>query len=96
MDWLAGKIDDILIWMAEMLQWLFVEKLFGGIMSVLGDAIAAIPVPDFMGDIGMYASDIAGSQVGWLWNVFAFSEGIAIIAAAYGIRFAIRRLPVIG
>lgn len=96
MDWLAGKIDDILIWLVEMLQWLFVEKLFGGIMTVLGDAIAAIPVPDFMSDIGAYATDIANSQVGWLWNVFALSEGIAIIAAAYGIRFIIRRLPVIG
>ena len=79
-------------WIQEQLTtfalWLF-EKFLGGMAAI----IEAIPVPDFLTDIG---SLTIPPSVAWAASAFELQSGMAIIVTAYGLRFIIRRLPIVG
>lgn len=91
---MADLISDALEWLKEFFQWVFMwlwQQILDGLLAVLN----AIPVPDFVNQAqGAFAS-LSGNIL-FFANKFALGEGIVMVLAAYGIRFLIRRIPIIG
>lgn len=91
---MADLIGDALEWLKEFFQWVFMwlwQQILEGLLAVLN----AIPVPDFVNQAqGAFAS-LSGNIL-FFANKFALGEGIVMVLAAYGIRFLIRRIPIIG
>jgi hypothetical protein len=55
-------------------------------------AMEAIPVPEFLGN----TSFALPPGVMWFASAFELATGLGIMTAAWGARFLVRRLPVIG
>jgi hypothetical protein len=91
LDW----VYDVVQWLLDGLKWPFLEG-FRLLLGALAGVIEAIPAPEWVGDMAGYAQTIASGPGGWAWSMLGVSEGLAIIASAYTIRFIIRRLPVVG
>lgn len=67
------------------------EFIYQGAVEIL----KAIPVPEWLGSVGALWAAIPDSVLFFLQS-FAIPEGLAIVGSAYGIRFLIRRIPIIG
>lgn len=87
-------IGQVIEWVVDFFQWLFVKAatlIFDAIIAVL----SLIPVPEWLtglsGNIGSLSSGVL-----FFIGPFQFGTGIAWVVSAYGIRFLIRRLPVVG
>ena len=89
-DWINTALQwlkDFFVWLA---QWVW-DTILDGLLEVL----QAIPVPDFVNQANGAFASISGNIL-FFANKFALGEGITMILAAYGIRFLIRRIPIIG
>lgn len=82
-DWLWGMVKDAALW------------AFGGIMDAIGELLHKVPVPAWASDLGSNWANLSG-QVGYWLEPFQVGTGVTIILSAYGIRFLIRRLPIVG
>lgn len=81
-------------WLLDLL--LFIpRKVFELFMDAAAAAIEAIPVPDWVSSASSGLSNIPPGVV-FFADFLQLPAGIAIILSAYGIRFLIRRIPVIG
>lgn len=81
-------------WLKDLLLWIPL-KLWELLLDGLAAIIEAIPVPDFVNNASNAFSSIPGNVL-FFANFFAVGEGITMVLAAYGIRFLIRRIPLIG
>lgn len=95
-DWYNAPchISSSLEWVYDFTLWVphkLVEKLLDGLASFL----VAIPVPEFF---GAAASGLAAVPPGVAFFVsFAqIPQGIGMVLSAYGLRFIVRRIPLIG
>lgn len=79
--WIVDEIKGLFVWISE--------QVFNGMVAVLD----AIPVPAWAANAGSIGIP---SEVVWAASAFELQYGAAVVASAYGIRFLIRRLPVIG
>lgn len=93
-SWLSDRLQEFLSWIYDLVLWL-PKKLFSLIMDALASFFEAIPVPGFITSAGNYFQGIPDSFLYFI-NMFAVGEGIAMVIAAYILRFVIRRLPFIG
>ncbi len=94
MDTLIQYISRILAWALQAVDWVLIE-VFGVVCTALGNILSAIPVPSWMSGA---SSQLGALPAGVLYfaQVMDFSFGLTVVASAYGIRFLIRRIPVIG
>jgi hypothetical protein len=89
-DWL----EDVLLWLLDVL--LFVpRKIYELLLQGLAAFINWIPVPQFMIDLNSNAGAMWAS-IGWWAEIAQIPEGVTLVLTAYGLRFIVRRLPVIG
>lgn len=84
---MLDALVDALLWVPLKL-W---ELLLDGLASVL----ESIPVPEWASGLSGLAGNIPSSVL-YFAEPFNLGYGIAVLTSAYGIRFIIRRLPVIG
>lgn len=71
------------------------KKVFSWIVDGILWLYDQIPVPDFINNIPSLFGNIT-SGVWWFLEPLHIGTGLAILLAAYAIRFFIRRLPIIG
>jgi len=69
-------------------------KLYELLTAALTATLNAIPVPDWVSN----ADNVLQGDSGFLFwlDLFNVPEGITIVLSAYGLRFLIRRIPIIG
>jgi len=91
---MGDYISKFMAWLQEVLLWI-PRKLWAELLDGLSSLIAAIPVPSFVTDAAGAFSSISGNVL-FFASKFAVPEGIAMILAAYALRFVIRRIPLIG
>lgn len=87
-DWLY----DFTGWLLEVLLYV-PTKVWELILGAVATVLEAIPVPSWM------ATDpFAGIDPGiaWMLNEFQIAFGLVVVLGALGIRFLIRRIPLIG
>lgn len=82
-SWMMEEVQQFFIWM--------LEALLAGVVAI----IASIPVPSWANGVSSIGGSIS-SGVAYFAGVFRLGFGASIIASSYGIRFLIRRLPLIG
>jgi hypothetical protein len=93
-----GKILD---WFSDAFAWLLdgikavLELLWDALLGALAGVLEAIPVPAWA-DSGAGAFGSMHPTVVWLVEPMQLDTGLTIILAAYGIRFLVRRIPLIG
>lgn len=83
---------------AEWLQQLFLyvpRKVFEWLTDGIGSLIDGITLPAWWSSASGYLTGIS-SDVLWMLSWFEFGTGVGILVSAYGIRFLIRRLPIVG
>jgi hypothetical protein len=93
-QFLLDKINAVALWLLSVAVW-FVEKAFDLLTTGLGLVLQAIPVPSWLAGAG----GIMGAMppgVAYLAQAFQIPSGVAILIAAYTLRFTIRRIPFIG
>lgn len=92
--WLAARLQEFLTWVYDLVLWV-PKKLFSLIMDALASFFESIPVPGFITNAGSFFQGIPDSFLYFI-NMFAVGEGIAMVIAAYILRFILRRIPFIG
>ena len=94
MEFLIKYIKAILDWLLLFVDWVCIE-VAKVVLAGLAAIINAIPVPDWMASAsGAVASIPPG--VAYLIGTMHISTACTIMVSAYGIRFLIRRIPLIG
>ncbi len=83
LTWVQDEIKGFFIWISE--------QIFNAIVAVFN----AIPVPDWAQSGADILSNIPPS-VGYFVGPFDLGFGAAVLGSAYGVRFLIRRIPLIG
>lgn len=80
--WLSGELDA------------FFSRVVNGILDVGASAIALVPVPDFL----LQPISFTGipNNALYFMDVFNVAQGLTIVVTAYGVRFILRRIPIIG
>lgn len=85
---------EVLRWLKDLLLWL-PRKMWQLFTDGLATIIEAIPVPDFMENLGNLFAAIP-SGVAYFLAPMHLGAGVTIVLSAYVIRFVIRRIPLIG
>lgn len=87
-------LGSMLEWVISFFEWCVV-KLFLLVFEAVLWVLSAIPVPDFLANLG---PNITAIDPGVMFFVqpLQLGTGLTWIASAYSIRFLIRRIPVIG
>jgi len=95
-DWynVPCHVSSFASWLAKWAEWLPM-KLFEKLMSALAAVVEAIPVPDFFNTAATSLNTIP-SGVAYFVGFTELPAGIAMVLTAYGLRFALRRIPLIG
>ena len=88
-DFLTSALE----WLLDALLWV-PRKTYELLLDGLATVIEALPVPAFLQGADPFASLDAG--VVFFAEAFAIPQGIQIRLTAYGLRFLIRRIPIIG
>lgn len=81
-------------WLATYILWV-PRKVFELIMESLQLAITGLPMPEWVSGASTSLSALPPGVVFFV-EFLQLPAGLAIILSAYGIRFLIRRLPIIG
>lgn len=89
-DYLAQALQFLL----DMFLWI-PKKVWELLLDGLATVIEAIPVPDFVSNIGAYFGAISPNIL-FFAKLLAIPEGVAMYTTAMLLRFLIRRIPVIG
>lgn len=87
-------IEDVLEWIKEALLWV-PRKLWEQLLDALLALLNAIPVPEFMGNLGNFFSGLSPA-IGYFAAPMEIETGVTWVILASIIRFAIRRIPVVG
>ena len=91
---MGDLLGDFASWLKDLLLWV-PRKLWAELLDGFAALLTAIPVPDFVHTAQSAFGGIPTSVI-FFATKFAVPEAIAMALAAYGIRFLIRRIPVIG
>jgi hypothetical protein len=83
LEWIRDEIHAFFLYVVDLLLMGFVN------------VIAAIPVPSWASSAGSMFSSVS-DEVWFFASVMQFDFGVTVVFSAYGLRFFIRRLPVIG
>lgn len=92
-------MKDILDWLREFAEWLLdillyiPQKIWELILGAVAAVLEAIPVPAWM-QTDPFANINPG--IAWMLNEFQIAFGLTVVLSALGIRFLIRRIPLIG
>jgi hypothetical protein len=79
--WIVDEVKALFVW--------FSEQIFNALLAV----IDAIPMPAWTQNAGGLSLP---PEVVWFASAFELHYGAVVVASAYGIRFLIRRMPIIG
>jgi hypothetical protein len=94
MDFLIQYISRILTWFVDFfvycVEWVC-ETVLGGLITLL----QAIPVPQWLTDAPSVLSNLPPGVV-YMCNLVQLPAGLVILLSAWGLRFLIRRIPIIG
>lgn len=93
-NWLKETLASLLDWVLQVLLWA-PKKVWSLILDGLASVIEGLPVPDFVAQAGSFFGNIPGSVV-YFFQFFAVAEGLAMVSLALILRFALRRIPLIG
>lgn len=94
METLTNWFDKALDWLLDVLLYI-PKKIYEWLLDSFAWIIENIPVPDFFTSMaGAFANTPLG--VVYFLDIFLINEGLAIVLAAYLLRFIIRRIPFIG
>ncbi|MCY1357397.1 hypothetical protein D9M69_438880 [compost metagenome] len=93
-SWLKETLVSVLDWLLELLLWL-PKKLWSMLLDGLAGVIEDLPVPSFVAQADSFFGNIPGSVV-YFFQFFAVGEGLAMVSLALILRFALRRIPLIG
>lgn len=94
MDKLIEFLQRILEWVVELLLW-WPRKMWELILDGLAGLIEAIPVPEFMTNLGSLFGGLDPGIAFFLQDL-QLGAGVGMVLGAYAIRFLIRRIPLIG
>ncbi len=87
-------LSDFATWLKDVLLWV-PRKLWAELLDGLASILAAIPVPGFVNDAQNAFGSLSPGIV-FFASKFAVPEILSMVIAAYGLRFLIRRIPIIG
>lgn len=90
MEW----VNDALQWVSDFFSSLPL-LLWQQVLEGLAAVIQAIPVPGFVNQAAAAFSSMP-PQIVFVLDVMQFDIGLPMVLGAYGIRFLIRRIPIIG
>lgn len=93
-NWLKETLASLLDWLLEIILWA-PKKIWSLMLDGLASAIEALPVPSFVTQAESFFGNIPASVV-YFFQFFAIGEGLAMISLALVLRFALRRIPLIG
>lgn len=93
-DWAYELLSDFGEWLKDLLLWLPI-KLWEMLLEAFATLFESIPVPDFILQAQSLFNGVGGNVL-WVLNLFAVPQGMTMIMTALVLRFALRRIPVIG
>jgi len=94
LDFIVNSISAMASWLKDLLESLFLF-LYQSMLEGLSFLFDLIPVPDWAMSLPQLFINIPSSMI-YFSNMFQLGFGISVIFSAYGLRFLIRRLPLIG
>lgn len=94
MSYLIDFLGRILEWLVDLLLWV-PQKLYELILDALATVIEAIPVPDFMANLGSLVGGL-DPAIAYFAAPLQLGTGMTWVFSAMVLRFLIRRIPVIG
>ncbi len=71
------------------------RKVWSMILDGLATVVESIPVPDFVSQAHIGLASMSSTVV-WLTDWAALPQGVGFVLSAYALRFALRRIPLIG
>jgi hypothetical protein len=94
-------MDALIEFLSSVLSWLLDAPLYvlkhvlAALVTAFAEMLSLVPVPDFLESA---AARFAAVPVGVAWFLAAFEVkfGLGVMAFAYMLRFAIRRIPFFG
>lgn len=87
-------LKELINWLAEYLLWL-PRSLYELATDGLASFIEAIPAPEFMSNLGSWVSGI-DPAIAYFGAPLQLGTGMTFVVLAWVLRFAIRRIPLIG
>lgn len=87
-------ISEALEWLLDALLWV-PRELWALLLDGLAGLIEAIPVPEFMSNLTSWVSGI-DPAIAYFGGPLQLGTGMTFVALAWVIRFAIRRIPLVG
>lgn len=94
MSYLIEFLERILAWLLEVLLWV-PQKLYQLVLEALAAVLEAIPVPEFMENLGSLVAGL-DPAVAYFGGPLQLGTGLTWVFTAMTLRFLIRRIPVIG
>lgn len=88
-------LNDFAQWLLDLLLWV-PRQVFSAIVAAFAALLNAIPVPDFVADLGPAFTSLFAGTTGYFLDLMQLPYGIGVVSSAYVLRFLIRRIPVIG
>ena len=90
MSYLLGWLSKFAVWLWGAIYDWFLKVFNSGIDGFL-HFLNALPVPDFMGQIGSIVANVP-PLLAYLVHLFRVPEGLSIIATAFTLRFIVKRV----
>jgi len=87
-------LDDLAQWLKDVLLWV-PRKLWELLLDGLATLIEVIPVPEFMENLGSLFGGLSPA-IAYFIAPMEIETGVTFVMVASVIRFAIRRIPVVG
>jgi len=94
MNKLIAFLENILEWLIDLFLWV-PRKLWELSLDGLASLVEALPVPDFMSGLSSWIAGI-DPAVAYFGAPLQIEAGMGFVITAWVLRFAIRRIPVIG
>jgi len=94
MSFLIHFLSQILTWLMGFVTWALLQVL-SLLLAGLSIVLNAIPVPDWMAGASAAVSNLPQMFI-YLVSPLNLGAGVTIVCSAYGLRFLIRRIPIIG
>jgi hypothetical protein len=94
-EWIGGQFSALMEWLGTALQWLL-DTAIVMTLDLTAWLFEQIPVPEFLGDVVTEWNAISTGPVGFWLEPWRVGYGLTVVFGALGLRFLMRRLPIIG